>query len=214
MNPDLRTVIQGDAFVWLNENSAPAQTSLMTSLPDVSELSELGFPRWRQWFIDTVALLINWLPDDGLAIFYQSDIRHETVWVDKGFLVQLGAEKAGAHQVWHKIMCRKPPGTIGIGRPSYAHMLCFSKTKRPVPTRPGPDVLADEGSKTWPRAIGVDACKLAMRFLRDESSTKLVVDPFCGEGTVLAGANLFGMAAIGVERSKKRCEESQRLVIS
>ena len=183
----------------------------MTSLPDVSELSELGFKGWREWFIDTVSLLLTWLPDDGLGIFYQSDIRHDTVWIDKSFLVQLGAEKVGAHLVWHKIMCRKPPGTIGIGRPSYAHMLCFSKVKRPVPLKPGPDILANEGEKSWPRAIGQEAGKLAMRFLRDESATALVVDPFCGEGTVLAAANHFGMAALGVERSKKRCEESQRL---
>jgi hypothetical protein len=212
--PPSRTVIHGDAFSWLAKTIASPQSSIMTSLPDVSELSELGFSGWRAWFIDTVALLLHWLPDDGLAIFYQSDIRYNDVWIDKSFLVQLGAEKASAHLVWHKIMCRKPPGTIGIGRPSYAHMLCFSKAKRPMPLRPGPDVLANEGEKTWPRAIGREAAKLAMRFLSEESSTQVVVDPFCGEGTVLAAANLFGMAAVGVERSRKRCEESQRLVFN
>jgi len=209
--PSQRTVVHGDAFAWLAKNVAKPQTSIMTSLPDVSELSELGFTGWRQWFIETVTLLLDWLPEDGLAVFYQSDIRRDDVWIDKSFLAQLGAEKAGAFLVWHKIMCRKPPGTIGIGRPSYAHMLCFSKSKIPMPVRPGPDVLANEGEKTWPRAIGFEAAKLAMRFLRDESSTQVVVDPFCGEGTVLAAANLFGMGAVGVERSRKRCEESQRL---
>jgi len=32
-----------------------------------------------------------------------------------------------------------------------------------------------------------------------------VIDPFCGQGTVLAVANEMGMDALGVELSRKRC---------
>ena len=45
--------------------------------------------------------------------------------------------------------------------------------------------------------MGVEACRLACRFLREESETKLVVDPFCGHGTALAVANHFGFDALG-----------------
>jgi SAM-dependent methyltransferase len=75
-------------------------------------------------------------------------------------------------------------------------------------------VLDDAGFMTWSRAMGVSACTLACRFLRDETSTRLVVDPFCGQGTVLAVANAFGFGAIGVDLSKKRCKVARNLEIS
>lgn len=37
---------------------------------------------------------------------------------------------------------------------------------------------------------------------------KCVVDPFCGEGTVLAVANQMGLDSLGVERSYKRCKKA------
>jgi tRNA G10 N-methylase Trm11 len=41
-----------------------------------------------------------------------------------------------------------------------------------------------------------------------------VLDPFCGQGTVLALANAFGFDAIGVDLSKKRCKIARNLVIA
>jgi tRNA G10 N-methylase Trm11 len=54
--------------------------------------------------------------------------------------------------------------------------------------------------------MGEVACRVASRFLRDETATRLVVDPFCGEGSTLAMANAFGLAAIGIDLSGKRCK--------
>ena len=62
-------------------------------------------------------------------------------------------EEEAAALVWHKIVCRKPPGTISQGRSTYSHMLCVSLRPRPTPIRPGPDVLADAGYMPWSRAI-------------------------------------------------------------
>jgi tRNA G10 N-methylase Trm11 len=39
----------------------------------------------------------------------------------------------------------------------------------------------------------------------------VVFDPFCGVGTVLAVANALGVDALGVELSRKRCEQSRTL---
>jgi tRNA G10 N-methylase Trm11 len=65
----------------------------------------------------------------------------------------------------------------------------------------------------WSRAMGVEACRVACRFLRDETETRTVVDPFCGKGTVLAVAGSMGFDTIGVELSAKRCRAARSLVI-
>jgi tRNA G10 N-methylase Trm11 len=41
----------------------------------------------------------------------------------------------------------------------------------------------------------------------------LIFDPFCGVGTVLAVANALGLEALGVEKSKKRCEQARVLAV-
>ena len=211
--PAQRTIVHGDALAWLEAHAARPGTSVVTSLPDASEMAGLGFDGWRRWFVDTAGRVIRWVPEGGVAIFFQSDIRREGVWVDKGYLVMRAAEEQAAAVVWHKIVCRKPPGTIAQGRPSYSHMICIAKSSASPPVRPGPDVLPDAGYMPWPRAMGENACRVACRYLRDETATRVVVDPFCGEGSVLAVANSMGFDAVGVDLSPRRCRMSMEQVL-
>ncbi len=209
-----REVIQADALRWLVEQPAAPQTSVITSLPDVSELPELGLDGWRSWFYDAACQVVGWLPADGVAIFFQSDIRYRGVWVDKGYLVLRAAESLGGQLLWHKIVCRRAPGTITHGRASYSHLICVSRVARDAPKRPGPDVLPDAGFMPYPKAMGAEAARLACRFLLDETPTRLVVDPFCGRGTVLAVANALGLNALGVDRSARACRAARGLKLS
>jgi len=125
-----------------------------------------------------------------------------------------GVEAEAGSIVWHKIVCRRPPGTVAVGRPSYSHMICAARSPRALPRRPGPDVLPDAGYMSWSRAMGIQACRVACRFLLDETDTRVVVDPFCGRGTVLAVANAMGLDAIGVDTGAKRCRAARALTIS
>jgi SAM-dependent methyltransferase len=50
--------------------------------------------------------------------------------------------------------------------------------------------------------------------VRAQTTTRTVVDPFCGFGTVLAVANALGLDAIGVDRSKRMCQRARRLRLS
>jgi hypothetical protein len=212
--PARRTVVHAEAVAWLTANPAPAGASIITSMPDVSELSNRSLDAWRAWFVAAATRILEWLPDDGVAIFFQSDIRHEGCWIDKGYLIMAAAERLTprpAPLIWHKIVCRHPPGSISQGRPTYSHMLCFARAPLPAVTRPGPDVLAAAGHMPWKRAMGEAACRVACRFLRDETPTRLVVDPFCGQGTALAVANAFGFEAIGVDLSTSRCRIAAEL---
>jgi len=208
----VRTIIQGDALAWLDSTPATPRSSVVTSLPDVSEL-ELDLAGWKEWFVASAEKVVRWVPEGGMAIFFQSDIRFRGAIVDKSSLVFRAAEAASADIVFHKIVCRRPPGTIAYGRPSWSHMIALASGAWEPPRSPGPEVLPDAGFMPWSRAMGVEACREACRYLRENTTTEIVVDPFCGQGTVLAVADAMGFAALGVERSAKRCKAARTLVI-
>lgn len=208
-----RSVHEAEALDWLERNPAEPGTSVVTSLPDVSELQGRHFASWRSWFLDAAERVIRWLPADGVAVFFQSDILERGAWVDKGYLVQRAAEAAEAALVWHKIVCRVPPGSVSRGRAGYSHLLCFSRNVRPAPRVPAADVLPELGVMPSQKAMGVAACVLAVRYLLDETPTRVVVDPFCGQGTLLAVANALGLAAVGVDRNARACRAARKLTV-
>jgi len=146
-----------------------------------------------------------------VAIFFQSDIRHDGLWIDKGALVAQAAERARMNLLFHKIVCRKPPGTVTHGRASYSHLLGFARLLRPSAARSTADVILDAGFMPGAKAMGVNACLDACRFVARETTTRTIVDPFCGFGTVLAVANALGMTAIGVDLSARMCRRARNL---
>jgi hypothetical protein len=213
MSVPTRVVHCADAVQWLAEQPELAGCSVVTSLPDSSELPGLGYDAWRGWFIGAAALALARVPRDGVAIFYQTDIKRAGGWVDKAYLVQRAAEDAGAALLFHKIVCRRPAGTVTFGRASYGHLLCFSRGARADLARSTADVLPDAGRMTWVRAIGLAACRVACRFVLEQTRTRTIVDPFCGVGTALAVANELGMNAIGIEINKKRARKARTLLL-
>ena len=185
---------------------------VVTSLPDLSEV-RLALPAWRTWFLDAVRLTIGLVPDEGVAVFFQSDVRHDGQWIDKGSLVVRAAEDAGAHVVFHKIVCRFQPGRVTAGRPAYTHLIAVSRKLRTQGDEAIPDVMVDPGRLTWVRAMGIQAAAHAVRFARDQGGATSIIDPFCGVGTVLAVANALGLNAIGVEQSTGRCQRARQLTL-
>ncbi len=208
-----REVHQADALEWLDAHPLEPRHAVVTSLPDSSEVPRLGFDGWRQWFIDTSARLCRAVSDESVAIFFQTDVKLFGRWVDKGHLVHLGADAAGSALLWHKVVCRAPPGTTTFGRPAYAHLLCFSRGLKLEKGQSSPDVLERLGEMTWARAMGVEACVAACRFVLERTRCRTVVDPFCGLGTALAVANAMGLDALGVELSPKRAERARHLEV-
>ena len=206
-----RVVHCEDALAWLTRAPVLEGCSVFTSLPDVSELAPMGLDAWRRWFVDAAALVLARVPDDGVAVFYQTDTKVDGRWIDKGYLVQRAAEETGHPLRWHKVVCRRPAGTPVPGRPGYAHLLCFSRGVTPDPARATPDVLPSLGAMTWSRAMGLDAARLVARFIRTQTRSHTLVDPFCGHGTALAAANEAGLHAVGVELGAKRARRARRV---
>lgn len=184
----------------------------MTSLPDVSEVG-LALPAWQTWFLEAARLVIDAVPDESATLFFQSDIKRDGVWIDKGALVMRAAEERGAHVLFHKIVCRRPPGMLTLGRPGFTHLIAVSRSMKCPDVLPIPDVIVDTGRQLWVRAMGVRAAAHAVRFARDQVRATTILDPFCGVGTVLAVANGLGLAAIGVEKARKRCEIARTMTV-
>jgi hypothetical protein len=214
--PDVprRTVVQAEALAWLAEHPAAPGTSVITSLPDVSELAEYDCAAWRVWFLRAVQAVLAWVPADGVAIFFQSDVLSRGVWIDKSFLVLSAAEASGHHLVWHKIVCRTAPGSASPGRAGYSHLLCLAREARPAYRYAQPDVLPDAGFEPSQKAMGVEACALAVRFVLAETRARSIVDPFCGRGTVLAVANALGLDGVGIDRSARCCRLARKLALT
>lgn len=208
-----REVHCADAIPWIKARGRIDGACAVTSLPDVSEVG-IALPVWRGWFLDAVKLVVEAVPDESAALFFQSDIKRDGVWIDKGALVIRAAEDAGARVLFHKVVCRRPPGMLTMGRPGYTHLVAVSRAMKCPEVLPIPDVIADAGRQPWIRAMGVRAAAHAVRFARDQVGARTVFDPFCGVGTVLAVANALGLDSLGVEKAKKRCEQARKLAIT
>jgi hypothetical protein len=203
-----REIICADAVSWLETRGCIEGACAVTSLPDVSEVS-LTLPLWKGWFQRAVRLVVSSVPDDSAAVFFQSDIKDSGRWIDKGALVMAAAGEAGAQVLFHKLVCRRPPGTLTGGRPGYTHFIAVSRKMRCPDILPIPDIITEPGRALWIRAMGVRAAAQAVRFARDQVGAKLIFDPFCGVGTVPAVANALGLPALGIEKARKRAEQSR-----
>jgi hypothetical protein len=203
-----REIVCADAIAWMQARGRIERACAVTSLPDVSEIGK-ALPVWREWFSNAVRLVVDSVPADSAALFFQSDIKRDGVWIDKGAIVIRAAEEAGAHVLFHKIVCRRPPGMLTQGRPGFTHLVAVSRAMKCPDILPIPDVIADAGRSLWVRAMGVRAAAHAVRFAKDQVGAKLIFDPFCGVGTIPAVANALGLDALGVELAKKRVEQSR-----
>lgn len=208
-----REIHCAEALAWLRERGVVEGACAVTSLPDVSEV-RLGLEDWKVWFSEAVRAVVAAVPPEGAALFFQSDIKRDGLWIDKGQLVGAAAEAAGARLLFHKIVARCPAGKLTYGRPGYTHLHAFSVAAKCPDVTPIPDIIADPGRQPWVRAMGVRAAAHAVRFARDALKARIILDPFCGVGTVPAVANALGLDAIGVELNRKRAEQARQLVLA
>lgn len=201
-----REVIHGDALAYLRDRPSAAGVSVIASLPDVSELG-VSLERWRAFFLEAAQLCLLATPDDGLCIFFQTDLKREGRWVSKAALVMRAADELSVPMIWHKVVCRREPGKPVHGRPGFSNLLAFSRGVLDDPLRATPDVLPDLGTMPWSHSMGTRAAEVAVRAVRTHSpTTTRILVPFCGIGTALAVANDHGFDATGIEKNRKRAE--------
>jgi hypothetical protein len=200
-----RVILCQDAIPWLETQSK--LDSIVTSIPEMDELG-ISFKDYVPFFRNAAALCLKAVKDKGYCIFLQTDRKYKG-WVDKSFLISDEAAKLGMRMIWHKIALRTEVGKTDLYRPTYSHMLCYSKEG--AIGIPVPDVVY-RGDVTYENAFGIDAVKLVLEFLK-KHKIKKIVDPFVGSGTIVALANAYGMKAVGVDIDKKQCKKAKELKI-
>ncbi|CAM9207848.1 unnamed protein product, partial [Ectocarpus fasciculatus] len=224
-----KEVVCADSLQWLArlpDHGLPPGCAGFTSIPDVSELDTLfgsgsatDFPAYQEWFVDAAALFLSKLAKRSYCLFLQSDVRvldrgNAVGWVDKALLCGRAADRTGFRMAWHKLVLSSDISARSVGRPGYSHFMCFTNEEIGSGYRSTdfsiPDVFP-RGHMIWNKGIGLDSCYAGVRFLRDVIGAGVLVDPFCGRGTTLAMANALGMAALGVEISRRRCSQAARL---
>jgi hypothetical protein len=198
-----RQIICKDALQWL-----PSQINLSAIVTSIPEMEEVGLTpaTYEPFFREATRLCLTSLSSKGYAIFLQTD-RKKAGWIDKSYLISDEARKAGFKMMWHKIALRQEPGTSGLFRPTYSHMLCYSKVGKPG--KLFPDVI-HRGSVTYDNGFGIDAVTAVLDYLKAQGINS-VTDPFVGSGTTVALANKLGMTATGVDIDPKQCAKARTL---
>lgn len=206
-----RVIVCADALEWLQSAHLQAHDGVVASLPDISEFPHLSLAQWSQWFVAAATSVLAATHPAGTCAFLQTDIKIDGRWVDKAYLVQKAAEALRWPLAFHKVIARVPVGSRSPGRPGYSHLLVFSRQPIDVSRDPLPDLLATGGDKTWTRGMGIETSLGIAKLLRQVFQCQRIVNPFCGEGSLLAAASYLELDSIGIERSAKRARKAQRL---
>lgn len=198
-----REVITGDANEWFLKN--PGQRAIITSLPDMEEIGAT-YDEWIAWLESTIKNLIDALDQKkSIAFFYQTDRKYKGRIIDKKAIIASIFRAHGFQCVVSKIILKQKPGTVNLYRPTFTNLFAFSRNVKSG--RSTPDCIF-AGRMIYKNAMGFDACRLAVEFIRAKNITDTIVDPFCGRGSVLRIANDLGFNAVGVDIDRAQTERA------
>ena len=200
-----RQIFCKDAVAWLKTQKN--LDCIVTSVPEMEEV-HLSKDKYEVFLKDAAKLCMEAVKDTGYVIFLQTD-RKQKGWIDKSYIISDAACELKIPMIWHKIALRQDVGTSGLFRPTFSHMLCYSKKGKVGPVFP--DVL-ERGSVTYENAFGIEAVKAVLEYVKKQG-VKTVVDPFVGSGTTVALANKMGLKGIGVDIDPKQCKKAMTLVL-
>ena len=203
----MREVICCDAFEKLR--SIRNAKAIITSLPDASEV-DCGLKGYQEWFTRAVCMVLSSVAQNGVAVFYQSDRKHDGILLSKASLLCNASASTGFRLLWHKIVLRNRVGAINLYRPAYIHMMAFSRSL--TAGKATPDVI-EQGEIVYKNGIGIKAAYVAVRFAIDKAQARVIYDPFCGRGTILAVANALGCDSIGFDTDETQCIHARALQI-
>jgi hypothetical protein len=200
----MRTVICADSFEWLPANRD--QGSIITSLPDASEIGIENLGEYEKWVRHAGTECFLSASADCPVIFVQTDRRKGGRQFSKANLLMNIAAEQGWFLVWHKIEVSQEIGKSNLYRPTFRHMLCFGKDKMSA-GQATPDVIPPS-KRLYEMAFGFEAAMVCVEFCK--RFTNRVCDPFCGQGTVLHVSEEMGLHSVGVDIDPKVCKIARR----
>ena len=190
----------------------------------------MSLKSYVSWFQQALGLLFKSCKPETLVVFFQTDICSGGQWLDKAAMICQEADHYGASLLWHKITF--DPENINLPRrgssADYSHLLCFLVASGAADPRwedtsredgraalsskcTIPDLIP-RGRKVYAQGMGTNVITEVLGWIRKvQPTTRLVVDPFCGRGTVLALANQQSLSALGVDVDGACVKAAQRL---
>ena len=220
----------------LGQGGFPENSCVVTSLPDWSEVKKgqnMSLKTYVAWFRRALELLFRACKEETIVVFLQTDICSSGLWLDKASMICQEADKAGASLLWHKISF--DPDAVGVPRrgssADYSHLLCFLVKPLAAVDPRWEDTCHDDGRaalsskctipdliprgrKIYAQGMGTGAVEAVLGWIcKVQPTTGLIIDPFCGRGTVLAIANQHGLSALGVDVDAACTRAAERLDI-
>lgn len=199
--------ICADALQWLPEQGPVG--SIVTSIPDAAEVGLSGdMDAYWRWALQAATACMESVSDTGVLIFVQTDRLQGGIWHSKSHAIMNASEDAEMDLLWHKIALRRAPGMADLFRPTYRHMLAFSRESGPGPRTP--DVVQDS-KPLWANGVGVKVTEFVVSFAARPRYGNRLLDPFCGRGTFPAMAAAMGLEATGVDIDPEQIKRAEKL---
>jgi hypothetical protein len=212
-NQPNRSIICQDTQIWLKQQAKESIGNVVTGICDLDEIINLksnisskqkfSIDQYKTFFTSIAEKLMAITKPDGYCIFIQTDRKYEGQWIDKSYLLNKSAEKEGLRLLWSKVVLLREVGHTDLHRPTYSHMMCFSKKAKPGATFP--DVI-DVSKILYKNGTPSLAAETAIKFISQYSPYKIIVDPFVGQGTIVAYANAYGLDAVGIDIDPEQCQ--------
>ena len=206
---NMREVIHDDAINWLkHQKSLP---NVVTGICDMEEMNETDADKYLQFFSTVAALIFSKLDPYGYAIFIQTDRKYQRALIDKSHILSTIAYENGMKIIWHKIVLHRDVNSTNLHRPTYAHMLCYSKLGSTGAAFP--DVIPVSYA-LYKNGTPVEAAVRAVKFIKDNNKhDTTIIDPFVGRGTILAVANNLGLRAVGIDIDQDQVSRAKQCTI-
>lgn len=193
-------IICTDALEWLSkQQSIP---NVVTGICDLDEMPGYDMERYLEFLETVVDLILQKLQNGCYAIFVQTDRKFQKSWIDKSYIITRLAQRHKIKMIWHKIVLHRNVDATDLHRPTYAHMLCYS---RDGTTGIATADVIPVSKKSYKNATPPEAAKRALDFVAKHSNVKVVVDPFVGRGTIPQLARSLGLDSIGIDIDPQQC---------
>lgn len=200
-------IICADAMKWLDEQTSIP--NVVTGICDLDEMPGYDMDKYLDFFSSIVDQIFSKIQNGCYAVFVQTDRKYQRRWVDKSYIITDIARQHGIKMIWHKIVLHRSVDATDLHRPTYAHMLCYSRDGTTGSATP--DVIP-VSKKNYKNATPPEAAKRALEFVARYSKVKTVVDPFVGRGTIPLLARSLGLNSIGIDIDPAQCKEAKKML--
>ena len=224
-----REVFLGNMFDLLPKVFAEKRTTFQSKstfhyvvgIPDSDEIeprpSLVEYIKLLNQFSETI---FNASDKNSIFFFLQTDkySREPPMWIDKMLYISQVAMKHGFYPFCKKIIINDFEQNDS-SRSTYTNLYGFMRIDKNVYSKNKQfmkDELLYNGNKTWINGFAVNAVDLCVNFIKRNSKVRdyYIVDPFIGQGSLLAVCDLYGIKSIGIDIEEDKVKVAKELEIS